>query len=54
MKTNRPHSYAPDYYSPLPTRATRFWRNFIPWQIMRFIVINYKIIKIVVKWHLVK
>lgn len=43
--------YTQDYYSPMPTKTTRFWRNFIPWQLVRFVVLNLKILKIVVKGH---
>jgi hypothetical protein len=50
MKTVK-RSYSQEYYAPMPTKATRFWRNFIPWQAIRFLVLNLKILKIVVKGH---
>ncbi|MHC1707717.1 MAG: hypothetical protein AB9842_09365 [Bacteroidales bacterium] len=43
--------YQQEHYAPMPTRTTMFWRNFIPWQIIRFIILNLKIIKIVVRGH---
>jgi len=43
--------YVQEHYAPMPTRITRFWRNFVPWQIIRFFALNLKIIKIVVKGH---
>jgi len=43
--------YSDQYYPPTPTNFTLFWRKFIPFQLIRFFVLNYKIIKIVVKGH---
>ncbi len=43
--------YTPDKYSPMPTKFTKFWRTCIPYQAIRFIVLNLKILKIVVKGH---
>jgi hypothetical protein len=34
-----------------PTRATVFFRTFIPWQIWRFIVINLKMLGIIKASH---
>jgi hypothetical protein len=45
------NKYSEQYYPPSPTKATLFWRRFIPFQIIRFFVLNFKIIKIVVKGH---
>lgn len=50
MKTVK-RGYSQEYYAPMPTKATLFWRNFIPWQAIRFLVLNLKILKIVVKGH---
>jgi len=44
-------SYSQEYYAPMPTKTTLFWRNFVPWQAIRFLVLNLKILKIVVKGH---
>ncbi|MEN8153333.1 MAG: hypothetical protein ABFR75_04865 [Acidobacteriota bacterium] len=43
--------YTEDSYPPIPTRSTKFWRKFIPWQVIRFFVLNIKILKIVVGGH---
>ncbi|HUW06778.1 MAG TPA: hypothetical protein VMW01_11015 [Williamwhitmania sp.] len=50
MDKNRKR-YTQEFYAPMPTRATMFWRNFVPWQIIRFFVLNLKILRIVVKGH---
>jgi hypothetical protein len=49
MKTGR--GYTQDYYAPMPTKATLFWRNCIIWQAIRFFILNLKVLKIVVKGH---
>jgi hypothetical protein len=43
--------YSDESYPPVPTTNTRFWRSFVPWQIIRFFVLNLKIIRIVVGGH---
>jgi len=43
--------YSKESYSPVPTASTRFWRRFIPWQAIRFFVLNIKILRIVVRGH---
>jgi hypothetical protein len=43
--------YSDQYYPPTPTNATLFWRRFIPFQIIRFMILNYRIMKIVIKGH---
>lgn len=45
------NKYSDQYYPPTPTNFTLFWRSFIPFQIIRFFVLNWKIMKIVVKGH---
>lgn len=35
----------------LPTRATVFMRTFLPWQIMRFAVINLKMLRLILRSH---
>lgn len=49
MAKNR--GYTPEYYGPKPTKSTLFWRSFIPWQMWRFVVLNWKVIRIVVMGH---
>jgi hypothetical protein len=43
--------YSEQYYPPTPTNFTLFMRKFIPFQIIRFWILNYRIIKIVAKGH---
>lgn len=43
--------YSEEYYPPQPTRATRFWRRNKLWQLVRFVILNFKILKIVVGGH---
>lgn len=50
MKTEK-RGYTQSYYSPMPTKATQFWRRCVLWQIVRFILLNLKILKIVVRDH---
>ncbi len=34
-----------------PTRWTVFWRTFVPWQLIRFVLINLKISVMILKSH---
>jgi hypothetical protein len=43
--------YTDQYYPPTPVKSTLFWRKNIPYQIWRFFILNYKIIRIVVRGH---
>ncbi|MBN1791690.1 MAG: hypothetical protein JW830_14415 [Bacteroidales bacterium] len=43
--------YKDEYYPPIPTRGTRFWRTNFMYQIYKFFRLNYKIMRIVVKGH---
>ncbi len=45
------NKYSDQFYPPTPTNFTLFLRRFIPFQIIRFLILNLKIIKIVVKGH---
>lgn len=38
-------------FPPMPTATTRFWRKFFPWQIIRFFVLNLKIMRIIIGGH---
>lgn len=51
MKNTLRKGYTPESYAPMPTKATLFWRRFIPWQVYRFIALNIMILKIVVGGH---
>jgi len=49
VRKNEP--YSEESYPPMPTKATLFWRRFIPWQVWRWLVLNIKIMKIVAGGH---
>jgi hypothetical protein len=34
-----------------PTRRTLFWRTFVPWQVIRFVIINLRITAMILKSH---
>jgi hypothetical protein len=50
-QSNKTIAYSEASYPPVPTRATRFWRAFIPWQLYRWVVLNIKILRIVAGGH---
>ncbi len=37
--------------APMPTRGTIFLRTFIPWQMVRFVVINLKMFRLIWRSH---
>jgi hypothetical protein len=41
--------YQQAFYAPTPNGFTRFMRTCVLWQVVRFIVINYKILKLMSK-----
>jgi hypothetical protein len=43
--------YQQAYYPPQPTRFTRFMRTCVLWQLVRFVVINVKMIKLMSRSH---
>lgn len=43
--TNR-EPYQQAYYPPAPTRFTRFMRTCVLWQMVRFLIINFKMFKL--------
>lgn len=47
--TNNHVPYQQAYYPPTPTRLTRYLRTSIIWQVFRFLVINVKILKVMLK-----
>ncbi len=51
MSYNKIKVYYDEAYPPLPTRFTRFKRRCVLLQIVRFIVLNLKIMRIVVGGH---
>lgn len=38
-------------YATVPTPWTRWMRTFIPWQILRFVVINVKMLRLIRRGH---
>lgn len=44
----RPHGPAE---AALPTPATVFMRTFVPWQIVRFVAINLKMVRLIWRSH---
>ncbi len=48
-KNREPYQQA--YYPPVPTRFTRYMRTSLVWQLIRFIIINVKILKLMMKAH---
>ncbi len=51
MGYNKIKVYFDEAYPPLPTRFTRFRRRCVLYQIVRFFVLNLKIMRIVVGGH---
>ena len=51
MNLNKVRAYYDEAYPPVPTRATRFWRRNIIWQLYRFFVLNIKMMRIIVGGH---
>jgi len=47
-KANR---YNQTSFATEPTSRTKFWRVFIPWQMIRFFVLNLKVMRIVIGGH---
>jgi hypothetical protein len=43
--------YSEQYYPPTPNNFTLFLRRSILFQIIRFFILNYKILKILIKGH---
>ena len=56
MDTQKPSADLPpqlrqEFYATKPTRFTVFLRTFIPWQMVRFAVINLKMLGIISRSH---
>lgn len=47
-QTNREQE---SFFATKPTAFTRFMRTFIPWQIVRFAVLNLKMLRIIARSH---
>ncbi len=44
-------AYSEESYPPMPTKATMYWRRFWPKQVIRWLVLNIKILRIVAGGH---
>jgi hypothetical protein len=51
MTVTNKEPYQQAYYPPKPTKLTCFMRKFLPWQMLRFAVINFKMIRLMGKSH---
>lgn len=49
MATKNKEPYQQSYYPPVPTRFVRYMRQSLPWQFIRFWIINYKIFRLLSK-----
>ncbi len=43
--------YSREFFAPRPSRATLFFRTFVLWQLVRFVWINLKMIRMIGKAH---
>jgi hypothetical protein len=43
--------YSREFFAPRPSRITLFFRTFLPWQLVRFVWINLKMIRMIGKAH---
>ena len=43
--------YSREFFAPRPSPLTLFFRTFLPWQLLRFLWINLKMIQMIGKAH---
>lgn len=43
--------YLQAYYPPRPTKWTLFMRQCFPWQVIRFVILNWKMLKLMRDSH---
>jgi hypothetical protein len=48
---DEPERLKESFFATKPTALTRFMRTFIPWQMVRFAVINLKMLRIIARSH---
>ena len=48
---NNRRPYEQAYFPPIPNKTTRFMRTCFIWQVVRFIALNLKITKLLLKSH---
>ncbi len=46
-----PARLKPMFYATKPTRVTRFFRIFLPWQMWRFVAINLRMFGLIARSH---
>lgn len=51
INTKIVRGYKEEDYPPIPNQVTRFWRKNFLWQIVRFFVLNLKIMRIIIGGH---
>ena len=51
MGTNKVKAYYDEAYPPVPSKGTLYWRKNLLWQLVRFVVLNVKIMRVVVGGH---
>ncbi|MEI8033616.1 MAG: hypothetical protein WCH05_09755 [Chlorobiaceae bacterium] len=51
MVTNKVKAYYDEAYPPVPSQTTLYWRKNFFWQVIRFFILNFKIMRIVVGGH---
>jgi hypothetical protein len=51
MAKNIVRGYYEESYPPLPTKATIFWRKSFVKQVIRFFILNLRIMRIIVGGH---
>ncbi len=51
MSTNKVKAYYDEAYPPVPSKSTLYWRKNLLWQLIRFFVLNVKMLRIVVGGH---
>lgn len=49
MAAKNKEPYQQAYYPPVPTRFTRYMRTSVIWQFFRFLIINFKILKLMTR-----
>jgi hypothetical protein len=51
MAKNIVRGFNEDSYPPIPTKATKFWRRCILKQIVMFVILNLRMMRIIVGGH---
>jgi hypothetical protein len=44
-------AYRDEFYPPIPTTTTKYWRTNLIYQFFKFVKLNFKIMRMVVKGH---